>query len=148
MRLVSCSPRSPRSTLTIDSPAHSLLCHLSLYLLTSKSFDPLMTLQQCKLSVCLLFFFFLYFSISSLFIPSKGGGKETYPCVAFSCICYAVDLAILRIGCVHFATSVYVTDALFGMVVPRRSTRVPFVSRSCPDSPLSCPRLTFCLSSR
>lgn len=41
----------------IDALAHSLLCHLSLYFLTSKSFDLLMTLLQCKLSVCLHGFF-------------------------------------------------------------------------------------------
>lgn len=115
----------------IDALAHSLLCHLSVYLLTSKSFDLLMTLLQCKLSVCLHgFFFFCTFPYRHY---SSHRRKKSSSCLAFSCICYAVDLAILSIGCVHFAPLVYVTDALFCMVVPRSSTWIPL----CPDRALT-----------
>lgn len=68
--------------------------------------------------------------------------KKPCSCLAFSCICHTVYLAILRIGCVHFAPLVYVTDALFCMVVPRRSTWIPL----CPDSAFM-PVVDFCLSS-
>lgn len=128
------------STSMIDALAHSLLCHLSLYLLTSKSFDLLMTLQQCKLSVCLHGFFVPFHIV--IIHPTE---KKIKPCscLAFACICYAVDLVILRFGCVHFAPLVYVTDALFCLVGSSQSNLNSFVSWSHLDSPsltFVCPR--------
>lgn len=82
----------------------------------------------CSANFLFAFMAFLYLSISPLFIPPKRKKKKKKnpcSCLAFSCICYAVDLAILRIGCVHFAPLVYVTDALFCMVAPHRSTWIP-----------------------
>lgn len=79
------------STPMIDALAHSLLCHLSLYLLTSKSFDLLMTLLQCKLSVC-LHGFFVPFHIAIIHPTEKKKKKKKTLALAWRFLVFATLL--------------------------------------------------------